>query len=520
MSAKRKVSLAVVIVTAFITGIFFTTMGSNLLGSNNLLSRSYAGTTEVNTQSATSPADLETAFTEVSETINPTVVQIRSERVTEGRRQNPFQGTPFEEFFGGPGNNSPRRSQGLGSGVIIQEDGYIVTNNHVVEGADELEVFLADGSSYAGEIVGTDPYSDLAVVRINAEGLPAISFGNSDNIRTGQWVLAFGSPLDQRLSNTVTAGIVSAVGRLRGANEFRRGPAQGGQGQSVTGVRNFIQTDAAINPGNSGGPLVNLQGQLIGINSAIMSQSGGYQGIGFAIPVNTVKDVADQLIESGEVQRARLGVEYDGASQSVIEALDMPRGTALVGRVVPGSAADEAGIQAGDFIVAINGEELTNSLQLGQIIGRMKPGEEVEITINRDGEEETLTATLGGATTEAVASSEEDEASSSSQEQMMEELGFAVSDLTPQLKQRLRVEGEVDGVVITQVDPASDVAREAQIGRGAIITEAARQPVTSVADFQEIYEATEAGDYILLKLRLPTQDGRLTTTTTAVRKTE
>ena len=519
MSATKKISIAVVIVTAFLTGVFFTTLGASVFDrGDSALTESFAGDTRVSSQA--SPADLGDAFAEVAESVNPTVVQITSERVTNGGQgRNPFQGTPFEDFFGGP--QAPRRQQGLGSGVIVRENGYIVTNNHVVEGSDELTVNMQNGNSYTAEIVGTDPYSDLAVIRIDANDLPAISFGEMEDVRTGQWVLAFGSPLSPRLSNTVTAGIISALGRLRSQQTFRGGPRGrgGGEEQQPSGVQSFIQTDAAINPGNSGGPLVNLEGELVGINSAIMSQTGGYQGIGFAIPVSTVQNVASQLIQTGTVQRARLGVNYRAASQSVIEALDLPDGAAQIMNVVPGSAADEAGIQAGDIIVAINGEELDNSLQLSQMIGQMKPGTTAEVTVVRNEEEQTFEITLGSAGGEQTAQAGGDENSSSTTEsQMMEELGFGITNLTGQMKQQLGLPGDLQGVVVTEVDPANDAAREANLGRGAIIVQANRSEVANVSDFREIYNNTSAGDYIMLRVVAPTQGDQVATFTTAIRK--
>jgi Trypsin-like serine proteases, typically periplasmic, contain C-terminal PDZ domain len=368
MSTKGKFSIALFVGGAFFAGILFATAGANLFGAGDLVGTSgqaarLDGSTAVEQEAApTGPQSFQTAFTEVSESVNPAVVQIRAQKTVERRMRNPFEGTPFEDFFGGPrgpDREGPLR-QGLGSGVVIRSDGRIVTNNHVVENAERLSVVTLNGTEYNAEIVGTDPFSDLAVIKVDATDLTAISFGDSDGLKTGQWVLAFGSPLSENLNNSVTAGIVSAIGRLQSTPQRRR--RQNQQEREISPIQNFVQTDAAINPGNSGGPLVNLSGELVGINTAIASRTGGNQGIGFAIPSNTVERVATQLIEEGEVQRAQLGVRYSAASQSLIENNDLPTGAAVINQTEDGSPADEAGLEPGDVITAVNGEELSEYL--------------------------------------------------------------------------------------------------------------------------------------------------------------
>ncbi len=506
MSAKSKVSIVVIVIASFVGGVMFTTMGANIfnlgemIGTESRAAQSdYSGTTFNG-----SASDLEDAFTSVSEAVNPTVVQILSERVTRAPSspfggRNPFEGTPFEDFFGfgaPPQGEREFRQQGLGSGVIIREDGYIATNNHVVEGAEELQVRLFDGSMYDASVVGTDPLSDLAVIRIEGDNLPHVSFGNSDDVRVGQWVMAFGSPLSAELSNTVTAGIISALGRLT--------PQPGGQG-----VHNFIQTDAAINPGNSGGPLVNLRGQLVGINTMIYSRTGGFQGIGFSIPVNTVRAVVDQLIETGSVRRARLGVEYNVASETLIRALDLPRGAAQVANVVDGSAADRAGIEAGDVIVAINGNRLTNHLQLSQQIAAMQPGEQVRLTVNRNGDERTISVSLGEAEGEPQTASRTpspdsgDDADDDSA--TMESLGLRLSNVTPAVANRLGIDSGAEGVVVLEVDRSSVAYREANIRPSMLIVELDRKPVRNMSDFRRIYNELPAGADFLIRLEIPGQ---------------
>lgn len=501
MAAKGRVPIAVLIVVAFLSGIMFTTVGANIFDLGDKVgveTRAAEGTAIDNDLPGV--ADLEDAFTEVADRVNPTVVQITAEQlVSNGDRQrNPFEGTPFEDFFGPFQFDSPQQPgprTGLGSGVIIRQDGYILTNNHVVDRADELTVVMMDGRRYPAEIVGADAVSDVAVIKIDENNLPFVSFGDSDNIRVGQWVMAFGSPLSESLSNSVTAGIISATGRLQG------GFSRGSDGQGPSQIHNFIQTDAAINPGNSGGPLVDLTGRLIGINTAIISRSGGYQGIGFAIPVNTVRTVSEQLMETGRVDRARLGVQFGPASESLIRALDLPRGAAVVSSVTPGSAADRAGLEAGDVIVEVNGEQLTNHLQLSQWIGAMRPGDEATLVVMRGEERRTFDVQLGGWDVEAeTASNNTGDRDQSGRTQMMQELGFRLSDITPELARRAGLESNIDGVIVTEIDPSSQAYRDANITQGSIIVEIDRRPVGNLSEFEEAYRDIEPGRTFLVKL--------------------
>lgn len=497
--------MAVLLAAAFIAGILFTTAGANLFGwGDSVGTESRAsgpgGTTAISTTDSGGferAVSLEDAFMDVAESVNPAVVQIRSETIQE--RRSPFQGTPFEDFFGRPpggqGGQGGNVRQGLGSGVIVRSDGHIITNNHVVEGADDLNVRLFDGEVYDAEVVGTDPFSDLAVIKIDAEDLRVVSFGDSEQIRPGQWVMAFGSPLDQRLSNSVTAGIVSAKGRLQPS------------GQQDYGVQNFIQTDAAINPGNSGGPLISLDGRLAGINTAIASRTGQFQGVGFAIPSNTVQRVTDQLIETGRVERARLGVEYRAASRSLIRSEGLPRGTAQVGNVMEDTAAEEAGLQPGDLITAIDGEELDDSLQLSNIIGSKQPGDVVELTINREGETMTLDVELGGLDGPTVADGNEagadqDPALSSTAEDIREELGLALTDVSARELERLGL--DVDGaVLIEQVDVRNPAVRDSGLQPRQLIVQAAGEPTPSVDAFAAVYDQIEPGQSFRVRVMGP-----------------
>ncbi|MDX1390204.1 MAG: trypsin-like peptidase domain-containing protein, partial [Acidobacteriota bacterium] len=402
---------------------------------------------------------LEQAFATVADGVNPSVVQIRSERVmTAAGASSPFQGTPFENFFGPfgdpRGEPAPRereyRQRGLGSGVILSSDGYIVTNHHVIADAELVEVQLFDGRSLDAEVVGQDAYTDLAVLKIDAANLPSVPLGHSDDLRVGQWVMAFGSPLSEELQNTVTAGIISAVGRFTSAG---------------TGVQEYIQTDAAINPGNSGGPLVDLRGRLVGINTLIFSRTGGYQGIGFAIPVDTVSRITTQLISSGSVDRARLGVTYGPTAPALIEALELPRGSAQVGTVQDDSPAAEAGIEPGDVITAVDGKPLENSLELSARITNKSPGDRVRLTLNRDGEERVVTARLTQAEPEAATT-----AGLHGRGGIQKDLGFAYRNIDPATAERLGRD-DIEGVLITDIDEGSDAFRDANLRPGQIIVE-------------------------------------------------
>lgn len=495
MSATGKVSIAVVVIVAFVAGVLFTTAGANWFDlGEKVATESKAGDTRIASSTATADAaSLEDAFTAVSESVNPTVVQIRSERVQRRRVPNMFEGTPFEDFFQAPdGGEREFRAQGLGSGVIVRSNGYVVTNNHVIEGADELQVVLADGSTYDGEVVGTDPASDLAVLKIDAEDLPVMSFGTVDDVRVGQWVLAFGSPFSLDLSNTVTAGIVSAIGRtssnLTSLNPFAA----------------FIQTDAAINPGNSGGPLVNLRGELIGINTAIYTRSRGYQGIGFAIPVNVVENVSSQLVETGSVRRGYLGVFFDRVPSSLAEARDVPAGSAQITRVEPDTPAYEAGLREGDIITSISGQELQDFNQLRTIIGNKQPGDTVQLTVVRDSGEETVDVTLGTRPSdeELAENGRGPGGDSGSDAESMEDLGLDLRNLTPALRDRLGFEGAdgLEGVIIVSIDEGSDAYRDAELRQGDIVTEIAKRPVASLDDFMAIYSDVPAGETFLVRV--------------------
>lgn len=502
MSTQGKVSLAVVIGGAFLAGILFATAGANLFGAGDAVgtpsqAANLDGSTAIEQSAGGVPDSFETAFTKVAKSVNPAVVQIRAAKVVERQMpRNPFEGTPFERFFGQPGPSEPDVRQGLGSGVIVRSDGHIVTNNHVIQDAEQLSVQTLDGAQYEAKVVGTDSYSDLAVLKIDASDLTAVSFGSSDQLNVGQWVMAFGSPLSPQLNNTVTAGIVSALGRLQSSPKRARDPDQS------SGVHNFIQTDAAINPGNSGGALVNLQGQLVGVNTAIASQTGGYQGIGFAIPSSTVERVVTQIIEEGDVRRAYLGIRYGPAPQSLVQNEDLPQGSAVISQVESGTPAAEAGLQAGDIITAIEDEPLNNYLQLGNQIASMQPGNEVSLRINRDGETETFTITLGARSNMETASAEQDSGTPSSEDAIQKELGLQLRDVTPEIARQLGLEQD-QGVLITDVDRTNPMIRNSGLQSRQIIFEVAGQKIPDLDTFQKVYQNLEPGNAFRMAVRNP-----------------
>ncbi len=502
---SRRLSVALLVVAAFIAGVFFVTssgafLDGTLFGSAEAQQApAVRGDVSEGIETAT---ELGEAFAAVAEAVNPAVVSISSTQLvrqpTGGSGGNPFQGTPFEQFFGdgfGGGNGQAIPRSGLGSGAIVRPDGYIVTNNHVVENADELVVRFFDGTTLPGEIVGTDPFADLAVVKVDADRLPYLGFGNDDELRVGQWVIAVGSPLQQSLSNTVTAGIVSALGRAQGIN----------------GLENFIQTDASINPGNSGGPLVNLRGELIGINTAIATRTGGFQGIGFAIPVDIVENVVGQLIDTGDVERGYLGISFGPISQSLARALDVPVGSAQVSSVQDGSAADEAGLADGDIIISVGGEELRTSNDLLAIVANQRPGDALDIEYIRGEDRRTTTVELGIRPQDEQAQRQRRDRRNDDEEptgRSMDALGMELGELTAGAAQKFGYGSEAAGVYVTDVERNSEAFRDANIRQGDLIVNLDGEPVRSLREFERIYDQIEDGETFLLTLERGGQDGR------------
>lgn len=432
------------------------------------------------------PAQQQT-FVLVSKKTTPAVVTISSERVV--RMQNSQFQIPdelrrfFDDDFFSDRQPREQRQQGLGSGVIINPDGVILTNNHVVAQADTIQVTLPDNRTVDAEVVGTDPDSDLAVIRVKEMGLPYIEFGDSDAIEVGEWVLAIGNPFSEALRHTVTAGIVSAKGRSVNMN--------------IT-YEDFIQTDAAINPGNSGGALVNMKGELVGINSVIASSTGTFSGVGFAIPSNLAKQVMESLLQHGKVIRGWLGVTIQSTTNEIASALglDSPRG-AIVVDVSEGSPAEKAGLKRGDLVLAINGEEISNSQDLTNRVGAMAPGASVRLNVRRDGGPTEITVILGERPSNLTAGGET--APSEESDSMLEGLGMQVRPLTPEIARRLGYEDE-QGVVITGIRSGS-VAERAGLREGYLIQEINRQAIRSVNDFNDAMRGLEPGDNVLFYVR-------------------
>jgi serine protease Do len=435
---------------------------------------------------------LNDAFIEISKTVTPTVVYIESKsKPKQNDNLAPDQNDPFKFFFGPDGQFPDRGPEmGSGSGVIISSDGYIVTNNHVVRNAGEngIKVVLTDKREFDAKVIGLDENTDLAVIKIEANDLPVMSMGNSDNIQVGEWVLAIGNPLG--LNYTVTAGIVSALGRNIGVN---------GGGYAI---ENFIQTDAAINPGNSGGALVDVNGQLVGINSAIKTNTGYYQGYGFAIPVNIVKTVTQELIKTGKVVRGYIGVQIQTVDETMAKGLglDKARGV-LVQSVQKGGGGDEAGLEAGDVILSVDGKEVNASNELQVIINSKRPGDVAKLNVFRDGKTIEKDVTLKPRQDEQKQTSineKKDEGSSNKgvSSTTVKPLGISVQDAPSSLKEKLNISG---GVVVTSVDKYSDSFLRG-LQEGTVIIEANKKKINNSGDLSDALSGKSTGDSVLLKV--------------------
>ena len=419
-------------------------------------------------------------FAEIAAEVKPGVVAIATEGTVTTEARNPFKGSPLEEYFGAPEGRRERPRDGQGSGVIIDFRGeqYVVTNNHVIRNADDIRVQLSDARFFDAEVVGRDSLSDIAVLKIDAKDLPSVELGDSDGLREGEWVLAIGNPMG--LAHSVTTGIVSAVGRGRFSGEYG----------------SFIQTDAAINPGNSGGALVNLRGELIGVNTAIFSRSGGSIGIGFAIPVNLVKHVVGQLVEYGEVRRGLLGVFIGDLDPLVAEAmgLDNTQG-AVIERVMKGKAAYKGGVKADDIVVEIEGYPILDSTELRSRIGRTAPGVEIELVVLRDGKKKKLNVVLEELTEDALA----ENSSRQEEDESQGPLGVNVQELTDQLAKQLGYEDDY-GVLVSRVKSGSEAARRG-LRRGMLIQTINRMKVESVEDFADVLEEIEPGTAFMMRVK-------------------
>lgn len=475
-----------------------------LVGGLALSAYAFSGLTQRGAQAQPpSPEDLKVAtslsraFQQVAKMVEPSLVSISAvkkpkvewrerQRQRQGDRQrDPRGGGQFDQFLdpefferffgeGGPGfgfgNPGDQEMRGMGSGFIISTDGLIITNNHVVAGADELEVSLNDGRKLIAKVVGTDPKTDIALIQVDAKDLPAVPFGDSDTLEVGEWVLALGAPFG--LEKSVTAGIVSAKGRST---------------VGIADYEDFIQTDAAINPGNSGGPLVNLEGKVIGINTAIASRSGGSMGIGFAIPSAMAQTIVDSLRSNGKVTRGFLGIMIQDLTPEMAESFGY-KGTegVLVGDVTADGPAAGAGLRDGDIVTAFDGRPMKNSQQLRNTVANTPPGTEAPITLFRDGKEESFKIKIGELPSDEVVAVG---ANAPSQGSAEDNIGLMVKTLTPELAARLGDEN-MKGVMIEDVIPGSPAA-EAGLQANEVIVKAGSQSVETVEDLQK---ALKEGD--------------------------
>lgn len=421
------------------------------------------------------------AFIEVAEKVTPTIVQID---VISEREDN-----PHSDLFPFP-FDIPKEQRGSGSGIIISEDGYIVTNNHVVENAKSVRVGLQDKRTFDAKVVGTDPLTDLAVIKIDTKNLPVAFLGDSDNLKVGQWVMAIGNPLS--LSSTVTAGIISAIGR-----------GQLGLIKDSYGVENFIQTDAAINPGNSGGALVDLSGAVIGVNSAIAAgRTGTYIGYGFAIPINLAKSVAKDLIAHGKVSRGYIGINIGEVDDAIAKSLglDKPKGIIIQG-ILEGGAASKIDLKEGDIILKIDGHDVNRPNELQSYVAGKSAGTTVTLTIWRDGDTIERKVTLKARDEKATAATLKNNNNNSSDEAEIEsaefdDIGLSVKNLSSNEKEKLKVD---NGIIITNVKPLSE-AEQQRLFKGLIIVEADKKKIDSVKEFKKIIN-DKKGSALLLKVK-------------------
>ena len=472
---KRTIVVAAILISA---GLI---IGLTLSSTFHFQTKSYTSETKISQEAINTLTKTDEAMTEVAAAVKPSVVNISSTMTVQVPEMTfPFFHDPFfKKFFGDEFHHSQQpkefKQSGLGSGVIVDDEGYILTNNHVVKGADEIKVKLNDNREFKGKVIGIDQKTDLAVVRIDAKDLPAIEFGDSDKLKVGETVLAIGNPFG--LTQTVTSGIVSATGRAN---------------VGIADYEDFIQTDAAINPGNSGGALVNIRGELIGINTAIFSTTGGYQGIGFAIPSNMAKVVMQSLIKEGKVVRGWLGVTIQAITPQLAKQFGLKEAKgALVGDVVEGSPAEKAGMQRGDVIVSYDGKTVDNVTDLRNMVADTPVDKEVNVTLIRSGKEKTVTARIKEMPAEK-------EKLSGTFDNLLN--GVSVQDVSPAARKNLGIPEKIKGVIVSGIKP--DSPSYGVLTEGDVIMEINRQKVYSTKEYTSVVKKIkENADILLLVYR-------------------
>lgn len=468
---KRSILIAVLFVAA---GII---IGLGTSSSLNIFTNGYTQEIKISKDSLDILGKINQAVAEVAGAVTPAVVNISSTKTVHMRNMpSPFLDDPFfRNFFGGnlpkSGKQRDFKESGLGSGVIVTGEGYILTNNHVIDGADEISVRLSDKRVFKGKVVGADPKTDLAVVKISADKLPYLKLGDSDSLKVGEMVIAVGNPYG--LNQTVTSGIISAKGRADvGLAEYE----------------DFLQTDAPINPGNSGGAMVNVRGELIGINTAILSSSGGSEGVGLAIPSNMARTVMDSLIRKGKVVRGWLGISIQSLTPELAKQLNLKNEKgALIAEVVDDSPASRAGLQRGDVVLEFDGKEVADAGRLKNMVAGVKPGQDVKVKFNRNGSEKTLTVRIDELTVKA--------------QRMMGQVdnqfrGVTVQNLTPDIKRNMQLPGRLKGVIVADI--ANDTPAAEVLVQGDVILEINRQKIESVADYNRIVSGVKSGKQALV----------------------
>lgn len=468
---KRFCKSALLIVAGLIIGLVISSQFNYQADAN-------AQSSKISEQSVDFLTKTGRAMAEIAGAVKPAIVNISTTRTVKfSGGMDPFFDDPFfRRFFGDKFRRhkqpKERKSAGLGSGVIVSSDGYIITNYHVVKDADEIRVLLSDKSEYIGKVVGSDPKTEISVVKIEATGLTTIEWGDSDKLLVGEIVLAVGNPYG--LNQTVTMGIVSALGRAN---------------VGIADYEDFIQTDAAINPGNSGGALVNARGELVGINTAIYSTTGGYQGIGFAIPSNMVKSIMDSLIKKGKVIRGWLGVSIQKLTPDLARQFNLKEiKGALVGDVVENSPAEKAGLKRGDIIIEYDSKKIDEPFVLRNMVANTTPGEEHQVKVLRDNKAITIKVTIGELPVHML------QASAGEYQNAMK--GIGVQDITLEIAKKLRIPAKIKGVLINNIDDDSPAA--GILTQGDVIQEINKKKIRGVKDYQKIVSKIEKDENVLL----------------------